>query len=106
MMRPEELFDVLRGFHQQFVSVSFRPTAAWHGSILHAQGRLRHDVVDQPEGGIAFGIGKARRINRDWAEVQIMADEVEAAEWRDDLVEGRSVFVISFRDGGLLTFVR
>ena len=103
-MTRDQLLEELRKLDGQFVGVAFHPTEPWEGSVLHAQGRIRSDFVDQPENGIAFGIGKPRRRTNDWAEFQIIWDDVESAAWRDDVLPtGRSVLVICLRGGSRLT---
>ena len=100
---PDELFEELRRLNGKFVAVSFHPTAEWAGSVLHAQGRLGEDVVDPPEGGIAFGIRRPRRLSGDWAEVEIMSYDVESAVWRRNLPEhGPPLLAITMRGGAFL----
>jgi hypothetical protein len=99
----DELFDELRRLDGKFVGVRLCPTGVWDGSALHAQGRFRQDVVDQPENGVALGIGSARRLGNEWSEVEILSDDVESAVWRDDLLQGgRPVLAVTMRGGALL----
>ena len=103
----DELLDELESLDGKFVGVALRPTGGWNGTVLHAQGRIRRGVVDQPQGGIGFGIGTPRlrdRLRNDWAEFEIIWDEVESAAWREDLLaSGSPVLAITMRGGGLLT---
>ena len=101
----DEVFEELRRLEGKFVSVSLHPTGEWGGSGLHAQGRLRQNVVDQPERGIACGIGRTRRLNNDWAEIQILATDIESAAWRGDIIRGKRVLALAIRGGALLVFV-
>ncbi|HEY3184149.1 MAG TPA: hypothetical protein VGJ77_15015 [Gaiellaceae bacterium] len=105
-MTTPDLYEELRQLEGKFVAVSFHPTGEWNGSVLHAQGQMQQDVVDQPEGGVAFGIGKPRRRNNDWAELEIMWDDVESVAWRRDLLEnGRPALAVTMRGGCLITIV-
>ena len=105
-MTTDDLLDELRRLDGKFVLVSFHPTGARDGSALWVTGRIRRDVVDQPERGVAFGIGRPRRLNNDWAELEIMWDDVESAAWRGDLIaNGRPALAVTLRGGGLLTIV-
>jgi hypothetical protein len=100
----EDLMLELDKLDGQFVGVAFRPTQAWFGSVLHAQGKIRRDFVDQPPDGVAFGIGAARRRNGDWAEFEIIWADVESAAWRRDLLpNGNPVLAVMMRGGALLT---
>ena len=100
------LSEELRRLDGKFVAVAFHATGERSGSVLHAQGRIRQDVVDQPEGGVAFGIGRSRRLSGDWAQLEIAWEDVESAAWRRDLFAGRRpVLALTMRGGGLLTII-
>jgi hypothetical protein len=98
-----DVFAELGRLEGSFVTVAIHPTGEWYSSALHAQGRLQQHAVDQPKDGIAFGIGKAHRLNNDWAEFELLAADIEEASWRTDLVAGGRVLAVRLRGGALLT---
>lgn len=104
-MTVDELFAELHRLDGKSVAVAVHIADEWN-PVLHAQGRLRHGVVDDPpEGGMGFGIGRVRRLNNDWAELELKREDIESAAWRDDLLpQGRRpVLAITMRGGALLT---
>ena len=80
-----------------FVAVSMHPSASWN-PMLHIQGVLRRDNLDDDPEAIAYSVGSEA------GSIYVLPSQVEGVDWRDDLVpSGHRVLAVVMRSGALLT---
>jgi len=111
-MTLDEFLEELARLEGRFVAVAFHPARSWN-PVLHIQGELHRDELDDGPGVIAYSIGREpphpdapwkRSGPIEHASFDVLPNEIETIEWRDDLVPaGSRVIAVAIREGSMLT---
>jgi hypothetical protein len=101
----DELIEALRALDGHAISVSSHTGIADLRPILHIQGTLHRDDVDDTPDWFRFVVGEVRRPTLkdvlDHAYFDLERSKIESADWRD-AEDGTRFLAIAIRGGSML----